>query len=80
MFTTRMFKISSYEIASWNHKPTQYSVLLKYYVVTQTYFPGLFVQITEQRLVTMLVSLHAQTVLCHLTIQVLNIRVCFIDI
>ena len=41
MFATRMFKISSYEIASWNPKPTQYSVLLKYYVVTQTYFPGL---------------------------------------
>ena len=41
------------------------------------YFPGLFVQITESRLVTMSVILCTQTVLHHLTIQVPNIRVCF---
>ena len=37
-------------------------------------------QIQSKRLVTILVSYHTKTGLCCLTIQVLNIRACFIDI
>ena len=55
-----------------------------YLMIPNTYntFEWLFVQFTDskQRLVTMSVSLCTQTGLCHLTIQVLNITVYFLNI
>ena len=64
--------------------PDKYLHLQSFYLFTGSklrwHFPGLLVQITESRLVTMSVSLHTQTGLWCLTIQVLNIRVCFLNI
>ena len=51
--------------------PDKYLHLQSFYLFTgskfRLYFPGLLVQITESRLVTMSVSLHTQAGLCCLT-------------
>ena len=55
-------------------------LFISYWFHTCIAFPWLLVQITEQRVVMMSASLCTQTGLHNLTIQVLNIRVWFLDI
>ena len=56
------------------HHPFYYLIPNMYYISLHTLY-----KLQSKRLVTMSVSLHTQTGLHHLPIQVLNTRVCFID-